>query len=202
MGQTFLSGVSMEKFVPILALTSVLILSACATHRVVTFPEPVEKPQAQPTPAPSMEEVVVENIDYNGLENFLKMQKPVEKLGYSEKSFATCEVGYGYSSNSHCRREIFVSVHFQLFCRENEEESYTQALTVTDMHPLKDVTAKWTLDNKHGEINLDDQGYGQIKTVVHTSPRSRRLKIAVGNENLYIKSGEISKVVTPSNWCH
>ena len=130
------------------------------------------------------------------------MERPAEKLGYVEKSFPTCEVGYGYSSNRNCRKDLFVLIQFQLLCRDSNEDSYTQALGAADVRPLKGRTVKWTLNNDTGLIYLDDQGQGQIKKTSRSSPKFMRLKLNIDNDNLYVKAGEINKIVTPSNWCN
>lgn len=76
------------------------------------------------------------------------------------------------------------------------------ALGAADMRPLTGRQVKWTLNNNKGVLNLDDRGQGQIKTTSRFSPKSKRLKLAIDNDNLYIKAGEINKIVTPPNWCH
>ncbi len=174
----------------------VVFISACASKPPVTFPTPAQKTVEQEE-AP--QEII---IDYDGLQSLLKLDRPVEKLGFVEKAFPTCEVGYGYSSNRNCRRDFFILVHFQLLCRDSNEDSYTEALTAADMRPLRGSSVRWTLSNSRGSLNLDDQGRGQIKTTARNSQRDKRLKINIGNDNLYVKAGEINKIVTPSNWCN
>ena len=70
------------------------------------------------------------------------------------------------------------------------------------MRPLNGKTVKWTLNNDTGILYLDDRGQGQIKTTSRSSPKTKRLKLAIDNDNLYVKAGEINKIVTPSNWCN
>jgi hypothetical protein len=177
-----------------------LFLTSCASKPTYEFPVPVEKPPAAVAPEePQSTDIVV---DVEGLQRYLKLEKSVDNLGYTEKGFSTCEVGYGYSSNRNCRRDYFVLIHFQLMCRDSNEDSYTEALGASDMRPLKGRTVKWTLDKDTGIIYLDDRGNGQIKTTTRTSPKLKRLKLNIDNDNLYVKAGEISKIVTPSNWCN
>lgn len=180
----------------LIGLLFVVFISACASKPSVVFPTPAQK-SVETEDAP--QEII---IDYDGLQSLLKLDRPVEKLGYVEKSFPTCEVGYGYSSNRNCRRDFFVLVHFQLLCRDSNEDSYTEALTAADMRPLRGSSVRWTLSNARGNLNLDDQGRGQIKTTARISQKDKRLKINIGNDNLYVKAGEINKIVTPSNWCN
>ena len=180
------------------------LLVSCAhkQQQPVTFPEPVEKPVEKPVEEKPLPTDYEPNIDFEGLEQYLKMDRPSEKLGYSEKSFPTCEVGFGHSSNRNCRRDYFVSIHVQILCRDTNEENYTEALGANDMRPMAGSTAKWTLENRSGTVTIDNDGYAQIKKTFHNSPKTKRLKIAIGNENLYMRAGEINKVVTPANWCH
>lgn len=141
------------------------------------------------------------NIDLDGLQRQLDFYKSPDSLGYSEKTFSTCEVGYGYSRNKECRREILVLINFQLYCRYFDSDSYSKALSQNDMRPIAQRRVNWTLQNWSGQVDLDNQGYGQIRLTAKSSLRLQRLKMIIENENLYIKAGEATKIVTPANWC-
>ncbi len=183
----------------LILISSTLFFSACASKPVAVFPVPVETPPAEIVTSQSYSEP---KIDYDGLHSYLKMDRPAERLGYVEKAFPTCEVGYGYYSNRNCRRDYFVSIHFQLMCRDSNEDSYTEALTAADMQPLKGRTVNWSLNKAGGTVTLDNSGHGQIKTTARNTQKSGRLKLNIDNDNLYVKAGEINKIVTPSNWCN
>lgn len=141
------------------------------------------------------------SIDYEMLQKSLGLDRDIHELGYEEKSFNTCEVGYGYSSNKNCRLEYLAVINFQLLCRDSQGTISTP-LTREDMRPLNGRTVNWTLHGLRGSSRLDDDGHGQIKTVFKNSPKFQRLKLNVDSDNLYLRAGEIKRVVTPSNWCN
>lgn len=141
------------------------------------------------------------NIDYEKVQQSLGLSREIYDLGYEEKSFDTCTMGYGYLYNKDCRTEYFTVIHFQLLCRDSQGTIST-ALSREDMRPLSGRTVNWTVAGSNGNVRLDSDGYGQIKTTFKKSPRYQRLKLNVDNENLYLKSGEIKRIVTPSNWCN
>jgi hypothetical protein len=174
----------------------ILFLAACASKSPVIFPRPVENKQVE------NENSYEPPIDYDGLQTFLNLERPAEQLGYTEKKFPTCEVGYGYSSNKNCRNDYFVLIHFKLLCRDSSRDQYTTALGSDDMRPLSGRLVKWSLNSAKGSLYLDENGQGQIRTTASNSPKNKRLKLNIENDNLYMKAGEMSKVVTPSNWCH
>lgn len=178
----------------IVAIISILFLMGCSTQS----PKPdSQKPQI---PTGGVEQKL--NIDYDRLQSHLKMDREVESLGFVEKPFPTCEVGYGYPSNRNCRNDHFVLIHFQLLCRSTNADTYYGAIDSYDMRPLKGRTVRWNLSRASGVVNLDDKGYGQIKTTARSSQKYQRLKLAVGNDNLRIKAGDMRQIVTPPNWCN
>ena len=167
------------------------------------------KTQASPpprvAPAPSApeesNEAVLENIDVDGLKTFLKMNRKFDRLGFVEKKFNTCEVGYGYSSTHNCRTKTFVVLQFQLMCRDSEG-TVTEALTPQDLRAISNQSVKWTMKNLAGRIITDSEGYGQIVTLSNQSQRYERLKLSVRNDFLYMKAGELTQMVTPQSWCN
>ena len=140
-------------------------------------------------------------IDYLSLQRELGLDRTPETLGYVEKSFDTCKVGYGYSASQNCHREYFVVIQFQLLCRQSEGTIST-SLTSSDMFPLRNRSVNWTLKENQGNIQLNYDGFGQIKMVARNSPKSQRLKLAADNEFLYLRANEITRVVTPQDWCN
>lgn len=141
------------------------------------------------------------SIDYDNLQRQLGLGREVEQLGFVEKSFATCDAGYGYSSSQDCRRDFFVVIHFQLLCRDSQGTIST-ILNPEDLRALSGRSVSWTLQRQHGDLRLDQSGYGQIKLTAPRSQRSERLKLTVENDFLFLRAGEINRVVTPVNWCN
>ena len=140
------------------------------------------------------------NIDYVGLQRSLGMERDGRKLGYAEKSFQTCQAGYGFPSARGCERQHLVVIHFQLLCRDSEGTIQTP-LGHEDIRALSRSAVVWTLAPQSGEIVLDGDGFGQIRTTSKNSPRTQRLKINVGDDFLYTRAGEINRVVAPAPFC-
>lgn len=178
-----------------LGMIALLAIAGCTTAQkketAVYTPSPVE-----PTPQAETSSV----IDYYALQNHLQMDRQRESLGFSEKSFNTCDAGYGYSRSQNCHKEHFVVIHFRLLCRDSEGTIST-VLTEDDVRPLDRRTVKWTLKGTQGTVQTDGQGYGQIVTAANISQKSQRIKLAVGSEFLYMRANEIQKVITPQPWC-
>jgi hypothetical protein len=186
-----------------LSLIFFLFSVSCTTKSLTpVFPEPAQKYPKQSQQSENEYRKLEFNVDYEGLQKLLKMEIPVERLGYFEKSFPTCEAGFGYPSNRACRTDLFILIHFQLYCRDSNSDNFTEAIKASEMRPLSGRNLNWTLNSIRGTLNLDDKGRGQIKMASRYSFKSKRLKLNIANENLYVKAGEISKIVTPSNWCH
>ncbi len=183
-------------------LVCALFLSACAStpeedpaeREEVLFPELRNKRPYQRDQAPA------EIIDYDGLQRSLGLSRGLSEYGYQEKDFATCDVGYGYSSTHRCRKNIFVVIQIQLLCRDSEGTVST-TLRYDDMTPLTNRSISWELAGDRGTLTLDGQGRGQIRSIFAATPREKRLKISTQNDFLYMQAGAIRRVVTPQKWC-
>jgi hypothetical protein len=171
-------------------------LYSCTSAPLNTHPEISVKPG----PAPMVNQPEVENVDYEGLQSFLKLKRGYNNLGYAEKSFNTCEVGYGYSSTHNCRKLNFVVIHFKLMCRDSEG-TVTEAVTAANLQPIARTSVKWTLKNAKGNLITDSEGYGQIAMVSPLSQRYERLKLTVRTDFLFLKAGELTEMITPKSWC-
>lgn len=188
--------IQMKKLIPIvMALT----LYSCTSAPVATKAPEASTPKPSVAPQVSSEPEV-ENIDYDALQGFLKLKRGYNRLGYAEKAFNTCEVGYGYSSTHNCRKLNFVVIHFQLMCRDSEG-TVTEAVTAANIQPISRQPVKWTLKNAVGRTQTDSEGYGQIAIVSKISQRYERLKLTVGDDFLFMKAGEITQMITPKSWC-
>lgn len=170
-----------------------LTLSACTSS-------PKKDSSGASVYTPSASEDSSGAIDYFALQNHLRMERERESLGFSEKSFNTCDAGYGYSRSQNCHNEHFVVIHFRLLCRDSEG-TISNILTEEDLRPLDRRSVKWALKGTTGVAQTDGQGYGQIITAVPASQKSQRIRLALGNEFLYMRANEIQKVITPAPWC-
>lgn len=140
------------------------------------------------------------SIDEESLLRSLGLERGSEDLGFQEKSFNTCEVGYGYSSSHDCEKQHFVVIHFRLQCRDSEGTVST-ILNDADLTPIADRDIKWTIAGRQGVARTDAMGFGQIKAIFSRSQKGQRLKLASQGEFLYIRTGDIQKIVTPKPWC-
>lgn len=180
-----------------------IFFSACTST-----PDSDSKPQSESEMFPELRERRVYRsgetapviVDYDGLQRSLGMTRSLSDFGYIEKEFATCDVGYGYSSTHQCRKNVFVVVGFQLLCRDSEGTVST-TLRYDDMQPLASRTINWELRGDRGQILLDTQGRGQFRGIYSFSPRDQRLKISSRNDFLYMQAQAIKRVITPANWC-
>jgi hypothetical protein len=187
----------------VLAL-AVLGLAACSSSPTTSKPysSPVEAPSSN-TPELTVDTGTSEpQIDYVALQSHLNMDRVPETLGFKEKAFNTCDVGYGYSKNKNCRKQYFVVLHVRLVCRDSEGTIST-TLTDSDTTPIAGRTVKWSLGKSlTGSVQTDGLGYAQITTVAPSPQIQQRVKLAVDNEFLYMRANEITKVITPKPWCN
>ena len=185
-------------------LFAVFAFYSCTTAPVLHRPTPPLSPRPTPevvNPVNGGAESEVENIDMDGLRNFLKLNRKFSRLGYAEKVFNTCEVGYGFSSTHRCRTKTFVVLQFQLMCRDSEG-TVTEALTPDDLRAISNQSVKWTLKNLAGKLITDSEGFGQLVTLSNQSQRYERLKLTVRNDFLFMKAGELTQMITPKSWCN
>jgi len=174
----------MKQFFPVL----LLLLAACTTQ-----PKREEVEQSETAAA--------RKIDYWGLQRHLGLVRADADLGYREKSYNTCEVGFGYSSSHDCTVKRFVTVNIRLQCRDSEGTIST-GLTAADLQPIAGRQVRWALSGDNGTVATDGEGYAQIGAIFSNSPRADRLRIAVGDQFLYMRAGEITRVVVPRPWCN
>jgi hypothetical protein len=172
----------------------ILFLAACTTSQKAPTTAPVY-------PSIPTGEEGTPKIDLYGLQHSLGLDRPSDTLGLAEKSFDTCTAGFGFPSDRDCHKEYFVVIHFRLTCRDSEG-TISNILTEADQAPLADRGVKWSLKNLTGNIVTDHDGYGQIEALSPISQKTQRLKLVAGNEFLYIRANEITKIITPRPWCN
>jgi len=178
-------------------------LSGCASKETKNVELPTSKPVEKPVSHQGSEkekENEVENVDFVGLQRSLGLERAETQLGYVERPFNTCEVGYGYSKSHNCRQKHFVVIHFQLMCRDSEG-TVSQVVRAADMQANANRSVRWNLKDLGGQVSTDSEGYGQIAAVSGSSQKQNRLKLAVASDFLYLRAGEAQKIVTPRSWC-
>lgn len=141
------------------------------------------------------------DIDYEGLQRYLKLERRESKLGFEQKSFSSCEVGYGFPKGEMCTRLHYSVVHFRLQCREQEGTTST-VQTHVNTSPIAHETLRWSLERAEGDVQTDGEGFGQIRAITYKPAAKQRLKISNGEDFLYLRAGDLTRVVTPPEWCH
>lgn len=170
-----------------------LLMTACTST-------PTKKESPAIT-APVNEASFVERPDMNALQSYLNLDRGYDVLGYTEKSFNTCDTGYGYSRASNCRNLYYIVLQIRLLCRDTEGTIST-ILTDQDVQPIAGKSIRWGMRNLSGSMMTDGEGYGQIRVIAPMSLRRERVKITSANDFLYMRANEITKVITPRPWCH
>ena len=191
----FLRQESRSTFMRILSIIIfMLVLSSCATQQAFSpSPSPPMQTPTQNTPN--------SNIDFDGLQHYLGFDSRTDELGYGERYFNTCQIGFGYSSVENCHIAFFVQVNFQLLCRDSEGTIST-SLKISEQRPLSGRHVKWKLEKYRGTVELDESGKGQLHLISARSLKEERLKITVGNDFVMQIAGETDRVLTPRGWCH
>jgi hypothetical protein len=185
-----------------------LALAACSSHPIIRddagMPHAPNAP-SQPPPSRQQKQGAEQEpeslqIDSVALQSSLGLNRSTSKLGYQERAFDTCQVGYGFSKSHNCQKKHFVVIHFQLLCRDTEGTT-SDIVMSRNMQPISDQSVNWTLKNMTGTVQTDSEGYGQIKAISANSQSQQRLKLTVGNDFLFLRAGEVNRVVTPLSWC-
>ncbi len=175
---------------------ALLVLAGCATKQI-----PKEEDVPLPSTAGLETQEQQENIDLEALERSLNLARPLQELGYREKSFNSCSAGYGFSSSKNCRNLTMASINVRLQCRDSEGTIST-ALGAADLVAIAGQRVRWTLQKQDDVFTTDGLGYGNIRAVFKKSPKNDWLRIAVGMQFLNMRANSITRVVTPRPWCH
>jgi hypothetical protein len=139
------------------------------------------------------------SINYLALKKHLGLNRGAQDLGFEEAPFNTCQPGFGLPT-SDCRQNYFVVIHYRLQCRDSHG-TVSYALTSADIHPIASKDVTWNLKGLQGHSKTDGDGFGQIYAISPQSQKLQRLRLMVGTEFLYIRAGEINRIVAPGTWC-
>ena len=175
--------------------TSTLLLAACASKPVApVMPAPMVPP---PEAVSDGSEI---RIDIPGLVKDLGLDREANQLGYAEHAFNTCEAGFGYSHSHNCHVAYVMSLHLRLQCREQNEVT-NSALVAADLHAIATQDMKWAIRKQSGLVATDGEGYAQVAAVFDHSPKRERIRLQVGSQFLYMRAGDVTRIVTPPQWC-
>ena len=184
-----------QLFLYILCLT----LTACAASSRKADPTlaplpPIKQETVKSAPAAEPEE----RVDVEALRRALKLQP--HDLGYHEKRFNTCEVGYGFSPNRNCRRLAMAVIRFRLQCRLRESDGQ-RTIQAHEIVPIGSSDLKWSLGSVSGTTQTDGEGHGEITAIAPLGARSSRFKLTLNGKFLVLSAGSVSRVVAPPDWC-
>ncbi len=180
-------------------LIPLIFLLACESVPVKTYqePEPNKKRQSM-----SKQNTFSEpQIDYPSIQRLLGLDRNISSLGYAEKVFNTCEVGFGYPSNESCMKKVYVVIHFKLMCRDSEGTVVRQ-ISEDDLVPLANRDLTWSLKNANGTLRTDYNGYAQVVVISPQSQKTERFRISSPKDFLLLRAGDIQRLIVPSNWCN
>lgn len=164
---------------------SVVLLTSCVSRPLKQEEAPAAEPAA-------------EKIDLEGLKKDLGLSRSKEDLGFVEKRFDSCSVGFGYSRAHDCRSLFLVTIQFRLQCRTKDDANL---VSKQDIYPVTSREVKWSLATHTGITATDSEGYGEILVASPISLKRARLKITVSGRFLIINAAEITRIVTPPPWC-
>lgn len=159
-----------------------LFLTQCATP---------SKPTYEPTPSGP------KGLEVREVLQKLNMDRSIEELGYEERRFDTCDLGYDRAGQ--CQRKHAVQIHFRLQCRDSvgtvESVSNIELIPVTSHH------IRWRVGYYTGSTGTNSEGYGQIAFISPGSSRDQRLSLTVRENSLGVTASEVSRVIVPRDWC-
>jgi hypothetical protein len=183
-----------------LCLTTAAFVSACATEPQEATQQPTEqKPVARVTTPILPHATLPAQVDVLGLKRSLGLDRAPEDLGYQEKQFNTCSVGYGYPSSSQCRSANLAVVHFRLQCRDSD--GTVDTVTASQISPVISNQVKWTLGTSEGITKTDGEGFGQFTTITEKPSKTSRLKFTISGKFLIIRAEDAGRLVAPLSWC-
>lgn len=139
-------------------------------------------------------------IDYNSVQRLLGLDRNITQLGYTERSFNTCQVGFGFPTDTNCITKYFVVIHFKLMCRDSDGTVLRQ-IEESDLKPLANQQLSWTLKNTQGKVRTDSNGYAQVVVVGPSSQKTERFRISSLKDFLLLRAGDIQRLIVPKNWC-
>lgn len=181
----------------VFALTVTLLLGACSS--LAPKKERQEKEGEKAVQKESPLSPTTPAIDMNGLERSLGMVRAEQDLGYSEQTFNSCEVGYGFSSSHNCRKLHFVVIHFLLQCRNSEG---TESSVAYSVQPIVTPQLRWTLGPAaQGVIPTTSGGYGRIRWISARPLKGQKLRLTHKGQFLILTAGDTRRIVTPKSWC-
>lgn len=175
-----------------------IFLLACESVPVKTYQETEPSKKRQSISNPNV--ILEPQIDYPSIQRLLGLDRNISTLGYAERKFNTCNVGFGYPTNQSCMNKVYVVIHFKLMCRDSVGTVLNQ-ISESDLIPLANRELTWSLKNTNGTLSTDFNGYAQVVVVSPQSQKAERFRISSSKDFLLLRAGDIQRLIVPSNWC-
>lgn len=173
-------------------------LSGCATDpMVMNLPPPDGLPREALPPPQVYTPQSTKQISVQELQTQLGLNRSTDDLGFADKNFDGCRVGYK-GEGENCGSRYLSVVHFRLVCRDTVG---TTSRVPSSLTPLSGRHMQWRLGGLRGNLTTDSQGYGQVQLVSTRPVQTERFMLIIGTKMLGVEAGEVSQIVLPGNWC-
>ena len=158
-------------------------------------------PQNPQVPKIETKKTDVSLIDLQSLQRLLGLERNIQSLGFQEKAFNTCKVGFGFDAKNSCQQKYLVVIHFKIACRASEGTVST-ILTEDDLAVVANQKLQWFLKNASGQVETESNGLAEIRMLSDISQKSERLRLSNSNDFVLMRAGEIRSLIVPINWCN
>ena len=172
-----------------------LFIGACST----TPPTPkVYLPKSQSSYSDkSYRSKKYNDIDVNALLTELKLDHPLEDIGYQERAFNTCGIDANRSKNPSCKRLYVGRLNFQVMCRDS-----TGTVSKVRLTPLNSKKLRWKkMGGKRGLTSTNSRGFGSLGFVSPYSSRNGHLYLYLGSKIARKRFNDRWKLILPKTWC-
>jgi hypothetical protein len=126
----------------------------------------------------------------------LKLDYPLNQLGFREQSFDTCAIESNLSSKPQCQRLYLVRVNYHILCRNSTGTVDRVRLTPMDRRKLS-----WKYKGFRGLTTTTSQGMGSVGFISPKSSLNGHLYLYKGRRVARKSFQDQWKMVLPKEWC-
>ena len=186
----------MKKLCSLLFLISLFIFAGCTTAPKTPSEEPT-----QPIPSPSQtHKRFLSPAEIEQLSQYLKMERPIEDIGYQEKTFNDCSIPREFRLDENCSTQYLTLIHFRMRCRESE--GTVESVSHMELSPLVSNSIKWNIGRLKGKTSTDGRGYGTVRTISKSSIRNQSIRLTANGQIMSVRVNEVRQFVLPRYWCN
>lgn len=136
------------------------------------------------------------DIDVHALVNELNMNSPFNKIGFTEKSFNSCQVKSNRSRNPKCKRLFLGKVNYHVMCRRS-----TGTVEKVSLRPLTKSLLRWKRGPYRGTTSTNSKGFGTIYYISRSPSRNKALYLYLGKKVARKRLQDMWKLILPNSWC-